>query len=360
MLELDLPSAWMARGALAWALRPLSWVYGVAWQVRTAAWHWRARRNQAWGVRLPVPVIVVGNVVVGGAGKTPTLIALVQHLQARGWQPGVIARGVGGRVSASRDGIAVHGRGEAVDPAECGDEPALVAQRTGVALAVGRNRAAAARALLQHQPTVKVLVSDDGMQHWALGRDLTIVVFDERDVGNGWLLPAGPLRQPWPAAPWGNERLLVLRTAAAQRPPRPHPYPEFRAQRTLSALAFDADGQSQPLADWAARATPVGALAGIARPQAFFDALRARGLQLTATVPLPDHASGPVLHAALQHAAQRPHAPRVWLCTDKDAIKLQRHRAPAGVTLWRVPLRLEIDPALFDAVDAVLAAHALS
>ncbi|WP_334135877.1 tetraacyldisaccharide 4'-kinase [Tepidimonas sp.] len=351
----DLPSAWLTRGALARALWPLSWAYGAAWALRSAWWQRRARRRGQWGERLPVPVVVVGNVVAGGAGKTPTVIALVQHLQRRGWQPGVLARGVGGRVSLQRHGLAIVAPGEAADPAVCGDEPALVAQATGVPLAVGRDRPAAARTLLQCFPTIDVLISDDGMQHWALARDLTVVVFDERDVGNGWLLPAGPLRQPWPAPAWGNGAVLVLRTAAPAQLPRPHPYPEYAARRCLSPLAYDADGQPHALANWAAHGTPVGALAGIALPHRFFQALRELGLHLGPTLPLPDHANGTALHTAWWHASQTSGAPRVWLCTDKDAVKLHRLPAPPGMALYRVPLALEPEPAWFDAVDAALA-----
>lgn len=341
---------WLARGPLAWALRPLACLYGAALAARS--WWWRRARRSAQ--HLPVPVVVVGNVVAGGAGKTPTVIALLRHLRTRGWTPGVVSRGYG-RAGTGRDEPLVLDPAVWVDPDPCGDEPALIARETRVPIAVGADRPAAARALLRRHPAIDIVVSDDGMQHWALARDLTIVVFDERDVGNGWLLPAGPLRQPWPAPIWGGGPALVLRTAPPRQGPRPHPYPEFRAERVLAEQAFDSAGHARPLADWAHDGTRLGAIAGIARPTAFFDMLRARGLHLTCTLARPDHASAADLLTALRAAAAAPDAPRVWLCTDKDAVKLQGAPLPDGVTVWRVPLQLAIEPAWYAAVDRVLA-----
>lgn len=342
---LDLPSAWLGRGPLACSLLPLAALYRAALAGRALAWRLGGRQAQ----RLPVPVVVVGNVVVGGAGKTPTVIALVRHLQARGWRPGVVSRGHGRRPAQD-----LHVVEDAADPERCGDEPALIVRETGAPLAVGRDRPAAARALLQRHPEVDIVVSDDGMQHWALARDLTIVVFDDRDVGNGWLLPAGPLREPWPGPIWGGGPALVLRTAPPRRPPRAHPYTEFAATRALAADAFDARGHRHALGDWAAQGSPVGALAGIARPQAFFDLLRQRGLALAQTLALPDHASADQIGAALREATAAPGAPRVWLCTDKDAIKLHGPHdppLPGQASLWRVPLVFTPEPAWFAAVD---------
>ncbi len=330
---------------MAYTLLPLSVLYRTLLAVRRLAWHlggWQAQR-------LPVPVVVVGNVVAGGAGKTPAVMALVRHLQARGWHPGVVSRGHG-----RRSGPDLYVVEDAADPERCGDEPALIARETGAALAVGRDRPAAARALLQRRPEVDIVVSDDGMQHWALARDLTIVVFDDRDVGNGWLLPAGPLREPWPSRLWGGGPVLVLRTAPPQRPPRPHPYAEFAASRSLAAEAIDARGKRHPLRDWAAQRTPVGALAGIARPEVFFAMLRQQGLHLVHTLALPDHAPASQIGAALREAATPRGTPPIWLCTDKDAIKLHGlHEVslPGQASLWRVPLVLTPERAWFAAVD---------
>lgn len=342
MPGLDLPSAWTGRGPLACGLLPLAALHRGLLAGRALAW----RLGWCRAVRLPVPVVVVGNVVAGGAGKTPTVIALVHHLRARGWHPGVVSRGHG-----RRDADCVHVVEGAADPQRCGDEPALIARDTGVPLAVGRDRPAAVRALLQRHPDVDIVVSDDGMQHWALARDLTVIVFDERDVGNGWLLPAGPLREPWPGPIRGGGPALVLRTAPPQRPPRPHPHPEFRAVRALAADAVDARGQRHPLTAWAADGVPLGALAGIARPHAFFAMLCERGLRVTHTLPLPDHAPAERLLAALRQATTAADAPRTWLCTDKDAVKLHGHALPSGIALWRVPLVFTPEPGWYAALD---------
>ncbi|TSE29301.1 Tetraacyldisaccharide 4'-kinase [Tepidimonas thermarum] len=346
MPVVDLPAAWLTRGPLACALLPLAGLARAALGVRAALWRWGWR--QPW--RAPVPVVVVGNVVAGGAGKTPTVMALVRHLQLRGWHPGVVSRGYG----RHDDTEAVVVAGTSPDPAQLGDEPALIAQETGAPLAVGRDRPGAVATLLRQHPEVDIVISDDGMQHWALARDLTIVVFDERDVGNGWLLPAGPLREPWPARLLPLGPLWVLRTAPPHQPPRAHPYPEYRATRALAPDAIGMAGERMPLQTWATAHAPVGALAGIARPEAFFAQLRERGLALAQTLALPDHAPAPVLQAALAQAAATAQAPRIWLCTDKDAVKLRGRPLPPGVSLWRVPLLLSPEPAWVAALDRLL------
>jgi tetraacyldisaccharide 4'-kinase len=169
--------------ALARALRPLSAVYALLAGIDKALTRPR---------RLDVPVLVVGNLVVGGAGKTPTVIALVRLLRLYGWTPGVVSRGYGRRgrgiVSVSADSRA----------ADCGDEPLLIHLRTEAPVLVGSNRVAAARALRIHHPTVDIVISDDGLQHHRLARDAQVIVFDERGIGNGLLLPAGPLREQPP------------------------------------------------------------------------------------------------------------------------------------------------------------------
>jgi tetraacyldisaccharide 4'-kinase len=333
--------AWQHRGPLAWALRPVALVFEALVRGRRLAYqrHWLSAQ------RLPVPVVVVGNVVVGGAGKTPTVIALVQHLRQRGWTPGVVSRGHG------RDGLTCHLAGPYSTPAEVGDEPALIRRATGAPLAVGRRRVDAARLLLQHHPEVDILISDDGMQHLALARDLTVVVFDERGVGNGWMLPAGMLREPWPSAAPAGEQRLLLRTlrqesTAASLPPLPGSAQAFVAPRTLARQVHDALGRTRDLEDF--RGHPVGALAGIAQPQVFFEMLRARGLGLDAPLPLPDHASAAEMLAALGPG-------RPWLCTDKDAVKLfPELRDRPDLEVWAVPLEQQAEPTFWDALDTAL------
>lgn len=334
-----LQRAWLHRGLLACVLWPVSLVYGALLWVR----RWLYRLKFKTIEKLPVPVVVVGNVVVGGTGKTPTVTALIQHLQARGWRPGVISRGHG---RSGTDGLSVQ-----VDTpaALCGDEPLLIVRRTGVPLFVGRDRVAVARALLKAHPEVDVLVSDDGMQHWRLGRDVTLVLFDQRGVGNGWLLPAGLLREPWPIRqPQGA--LWVLRRDGTQSTWRDAPFPEFHVKRQLAGTAYDKEGRQCALNDLAHTHPPQrwAAIAGIAQPEAFFAMLREQGVELTLTVALPDHAQTDAFLQALDPGFG-------WLCTEKDAVKLfpallgQDHPP-----IWAVPLNQSLDPQLLQRLDLEL------
>ena len=315
-----LQRAWLRRGPLACLLWPLSQLFGVLAAVRRGLY----RAGILSSERAPVPVIVVGNVVAGGAGKTPVVMALVQHLQAKGLRVGVVSRGHGRRTRDTREVLPDS------EAADVGDEPMLVARRCAVPVFVARGRIDAVRALLQAHPGTQLIVSDDGLQHHALGRDLEICVFDDRGVGNGWLLPAGPLREPWP-----RRADLVVRTQGAAG------IDGFAATRRLANHAVRADGSRTPLADL--RGQPLHAVAGIARPQAFFDMLEAAGLQLARAHALPDHYdfdSGP----APWDAGSR------LICTEKDAVKLWR-RAPAA---WAVPLELEIEPGFWASLEARL------
>jgi tetraacyldisaccharide 4'-kinase len=183
-----LQRAWLRRGALPWLLLPASLLFGLVVAIRRAAYRLGWMRS----TRVPVPVVVVGNVVAGGSGKTPIVIALVRHLRARGIAAGVVSRGYGRRTADCREVRATDA------PEDTGDEPLLIARETGAPVFVAPRRADAARALLAAHPSTRVIVSDDGLQHYGLERDVEVCVFDERGIGNGWLLPAGPLREGWP------------------------------------------------------------------------------------------------------------------------------------------------------------------
>lgn len=318
-----LQRAWARRGPLACLLWPLSLVYGALAALDRSLYASGLRRRE----RLPVPIVVVGNVVAGGAGKTPVVLALLEHLRERGIRAGVVSRGYGRRSDACREVQ------PGDDPRTTGDEPLLLRRRSGVPVFVARTRAEAGRALLRAYPGVQAIVSDDGLQHHALERDIEICVFDRRGIGNGWLLPAGPLREPWPRAVD-----FVLCDAAALPSVQGD-----RVERALAAYALRGDGTRRPLAEFAA--SPVHAIAGIASPDAFFDMLRAAGLQLAGTHALPDHAD-------FGDALPIPPAATV-LCTEKDAVKLWRVRADA----WAVPLEVRIAPAFWQRFDAALAAR---
>lgn len=301
--QLELERAWWrsSPGLLPTLLRPLALLYRGLWRLREALFDLGLLRPQ----QMHVPVVVVGNVIVGGAGKTPTVIALVEALRREGWQPGVVSRGYGSTADAP---VAADGSRGA---AEVGDEPLLIHRRTGVPVWVGRDRVAVARALLDAEATVDLIVADDGLQHRRLHRDAQFIVFDERGIGNGLTLPAGPLREPWAASP--PRRSVVLYNA----PRASTPWPGFVLRRTL--------GRVVPLAAWRAGDTSAGdditawrnrrvhAAAGIAVPARFFDSLQAAGLRVVGH-PLPDH-------APIDRAPWPPDDGPV-LVTEKDAVKL--------------------------------------
>ena len=325
-IEHRLRAAWTRRGPLAVLLWPLSRLYG-ALALR--------QRRQASAVRLPVPVVVIGNVVAGGAGKTPTTLAIAQHLQRRGWRPGIVSRGHGRAGDDCREVT------PDADPRAVGDEPLLLRRRAGVPVFVARHRAEAGAALLAAHPATDILLCDDGLQHRALARDVEICVFDARGTGNGWLLPAGPLREAWPRP---VDLVLWTEPPSAAAAGQPAPTDAFIAQRRLADQALRADGSRVPLASL--RGQPLTALAGIARPEAFFDMLRTAGLTLADSVALPDHYnfdSLPRNVGAGQHL----------ICTEKDALKLWRH-APGALA---VPLVLDVPAGFFAALDQRLAAR---
>ena len=323
---------WLRRGCTACLLLPLAALYSLLIRIRHSLYQhgWR----QSHGID-GVTVLVVGNVVAGGAGKTPTVISIVRHLGQQGLRVGVVSRGYGRQADDIRE-VAIHDRAEQV-----GDEPLLIARASGVPVFVGRARAAAARAALLAHPDLQVIVCDDGLQHHALQRDIEVCVFDDRGVGNGWLLPSGPLREPWP------RRLLALAGGSAATTlvlhTGEHPaFGGYRAHRALASHALRADGSRLGLDQLAAH-PPLLALAGIAQPEVFFNGLRQAGIVLDATLPLPDHFD----YAALD---LQPWLGHQILCTEKDAIKLW-HYAPAALA---IPLLQTIEPAFFTQLDALL------
>jgi tetraacyldisaccharide 4'-kinase len=315
-----LQSAWLQRGTLARLLWPLSLLHGALAAIRRALYRLGILQTE----RVGVPVIVVGNVIAGGSGKTPVVMAIVRHLQARGWKVGVVSRGYG---RATDDCRAVQ---DDSDPRDVGDEPALIRRSTAVPVFVARRRAEAARALLALHPDTQLIVSDDGLQHLALARDIEICVFDDRGTGNGWLLPAGPLREHWP-----RRCDLVIHTGT-----RPA-FAGFTARRALADHALRLDGTPVPLASLAGRA--LVAVAAIAKPEAFFQMLRERALVPQQCIALPDHHD-------FSDWTPPPGSGYTLICTEKDAVKLWR-RAPDALAL---PLVFEPEPAFFSALDAKL------
>jgi tetraacyldisaccharide 4'-kinase len=208
--------------------------------------------------------------------------------------------------------------------------------------------------LVARHPEIDVLLCDDGLQHLALGRDLSIAVFDERCLGNGWQLPAGLLREPWPPAPGhpAPPDLVLLQRREETLPITlcGGGVPQFLAARRLADAARNLAGQTRPLSSLQGQA--LCAVAGIARPDAFFTMLRARGLTLAHTAALPDHANSDAyadLLASLEHPL---------ICTEKDAVKLESLLDAVSTRrqqIWVVPLELHPEPGFFEAVDKALA-----
>jgi tetraacyldisaccharide 4'-kinase len=301
-------------------LEPLARLYGAVVA---------ARRRRAAAPALSAPVIIVGNLTVGGTGKTPLTVWLAQQASRHGLQAGVISRGYGG----SAGGVRVLQRD--ADWREVGDEPLILARRSGCVTAVGRERTEAARTVIARG--ARVVISDDGLQHLRLTRQCSIVVADgARGFGNGRLLPAGPLREPL-------ERLLSadalvingacehpsLRTAAAY-----FPRLVLRMHLVAGEAVALASGERRALESF--RGSPVHAVAGIGHPQRFFRELGARGLDVLEH-PFPDH--HPLTPAELQFSDAHP-----VLMTEKDAVKCAHLADPR---LWFVPVE-----AVFSETDA--------
>jgi len=323
-----LSGAWRTRGWLGCLLWPVAQVHGLLVRLRRSLY----RLGMLQSMRFDVPVIVVGNVVVGGAGKTPLVMALVRHLQAQGLRVGVVSRGYG---RAGRQSLEV----KSDTPVDAsGDEPALIQRATNAPVFVANRRADALRDLLAAYPATSAVVCDDGLQHYALQRDIEIAVFDDKGAGNGWLLPAGPLREPWPARLYEGID-LVLHTGQKAA------FDGYTSRRQLADHAVAADGSR--LALMALRHQPLVALAGVANPEAFFSMLRACGLTLEKTLAFPDH------HDFKRHDLDALSG-RTVLCTEKDAVKLFSLPAPPGMKLLAVPLEFSPEPAFFNALDALL------
>ncbi|RZJ11358.1 MAG: tetraacyldisaccharide 4'-kinase [Rubrivivax sp.] len=323
---------WLTGGPLSVALLPLSWLYRVVLAMRTLAYRVALLRTET----LPVPVIVVGNWIVGGAGKTPTTLAVLDLLRTWGLKAGVISRGYG------REGDGVHLVNGASTAREAGDEPLLIHLRAGVPVAVGRDRVNAARALLAAHPELEVLVSDDGLQHWRLPRALSLLVFDERGLGNGRVLPAGPLRQP-PAA-LSAEQLVVYNASAPTTP-----LPGFAAQRRLAGAVslggwWAGDPATMDTLAALRQRTGLVAAAGVARPQRFFNMLSDQGVSFE-PLPLPDHADFKTLPWPADAAGV--------LVTEKDAVKLPPERV-GTMPVWVVTLDFVLDNAFRSALHTHL------
>jgi len=308
---------WSSRGAIAWLLWPASLLFGAVVFFRRAFFRLGIFRSHDAGI----PVIVVGNLGAGGSGKTPLVLRVVEVLKEHGWKPGIVSRGYGGTATAPTAATI------ASNPAEVGDEPMLLARRSGCPVWVAPERIAACRALRAENPACDVIVSDDGLQHYALRRTVEICVLDERALGNGFLLPAGPLREPrarhasvdavvvhGPSAVKGHRMTLegeqLVRLTDAR---------EVRAAKSFAGQRMHA-------------------VAGIGEPNRFFLQLAKFGIR-PVPHPFPDH------HAFRAEDFAFGDADPVVM-TEKDAVKCKRiARENAQAQFWMFPVSAALDPA---------------
>jgi tetraacyldisaccharide 4'-kinase len=311
-LENLLHKIWQQRNGVSQGLRPLSWLYCSVVFVR----RWLYRLHILPSRRLKVPVIVVGNISVGGTGKTPLVVSLVEALKRAGYKPGVISRGYRGKARSWPQQVRPDS-----DPVMVGDEPILISRRTQSPMAVGPKRVAAAEALLKYSDC-DIIVCDDGLQHYALRRDAEILVIDgARRFGNGFCLPAGPLREP--VRRKDKVDFIVTNGLAAQN--------EFAMQYTGDTLVNLLDeNRTLPLTELKGKG--VHAVAGVGNPQRFFERLLQTGLDVRQH-PFPDHHL--YLPRDLDYGKSVP-----IIMTEKDAVKCHRF---AHENMWYLPITVNLD-----------------
>lgn len=318
---------WQKRGLFSLLLRPLSAL--VRLYTKRKALQPRATLSFT-----PPPIIVVGNIIVGGAGKTPVVLALCHFLREKGWQPGIISRGYGVQIG----GAARVGQG-ILNATQFGDEPTLLAQQSGVPIAVHPKRVLALEALCQSHPEVNVIISDDGLQHQALPRDIEIIVQDERGVANGLLLPAGPLREQ-PTRLKQADWLITQLSAQQNLPYTPTPATASRCvTMQLWPTYFEqlSSGKRLTAVNWLAEIhqdQSCIALAAIGQPTRFFNMLQLFGIALQQQIALADHSQ------LAESSFSQLKAP-LLLITAKDAVKYQ---SIADTRIWVVHVKPQFSP----------------
>ena len=304
---------WYRRGAIAWLLWPVSLLFGFAVRLRRIAYFLRLSKSKHPGI----PVIVVGNITVGGSGKTPLVMWIAEFLKAKGWSPAIVSRGYKGKSEEPRAATI------ASEAADVGDEPIVLSRRSGCPVWVGADRLAVIAALRAANPAVNVVILDDGLQHYRLRRDLEIAVVDGRGLGNGFLLPAGPLREP-------AGRLRSVDAVVANGL-------SYKADFTMmldgDALHRMSDARDRrPLKAFAGQ--KAHAVAGIGDPNRFFLHLRGAGVRIIPH-PFADH------HAFTPKDLDFGDGLPV-LMTEKDAVKLRHAAQPDW---WVLPVTARLDAA---------------
>ena len=312
---------WYRRGALAWLLWPASLVFGILVFLRKTLFRLRILRSSHPGI----PVVIVGNLSVGGSGKTPLVLWIAEFLTARGWSPAIVSRGYRGAGGAPRAATV------ASEADDVGDEPIVLARRSGCPVWIGADRVRVIEALRAQHPEVDVVVLDDGLQHYRLRRDLEIAVVDSRGLGNGWLLPAGPLREP-------PRRLRSVHAVVSHQAPdlgggSANAF-DMRLEGEVAHRMSDAR-ERQPLQAW--RGQTIHAVAGIGNPSRFFVHAGKLGAKVVPHA-FPDH------HCFAAEELEFGDGLPV-LMTEKDAVKLRRHARP---NWWVLPVTASLAAAFGD------------
>jgi len=319
---------WSGSSLVYLLLLPLSWLYGLVSGLIRLSYHCGLRKS--W--RAPVPVVVVGNLTAGGNGKTPTVIWLVEQLQQRGYRVGVVSRGYGGKAASYPLVLDEH-----TTTQQAGDEPVLIYQRTGAPVAISPKRAEAVQALL-HQQKLDVVITDDGLQHYALQRDFELVVIDGvRRFGNGWWLPAGPMRERASRLNSVNARIANGGVAQAG---------EIAMRLQAREAVNIASGARRP----AAELPHVVAMAGIGHPPRFFATLEKLGVDVEKEVAFADHQEYQQAQLAALVSSEQ-----TLLMTEKDAVKCRIFAQP---NWWYLPVDAVLPPdqaeSLLQSIEALL------
>lgn len=317
MMWRNVDQVWYGRSMWRFVLWPISMLFMCMVTMRRLCYRYQLLKS----TQLPVPVIIVGNISVGGTGKTPFCVTLCQYLQQKGWRPGLVSRGYGGKSVVWPQTVTPQS-----DPEYVGDEPVLLVRRTGCPMVVAPDRVAAAKQLLQ-ESDCNIIISDDGLQHYALNRDIEIVMQDaQREWGNQLCLPAGPLREPLTRLKSAD---LIIQTGRDMR---------LMPQAIRSVLDPE---QSTEMVVFNAK--HIVAMAGIGNPQRFFKTLSAMGLQFTQSV-WPDH----YLFSATDITMIEGD---VILMTEKDAVKC---RSIADRRCYYLPIEGVLSQAVLHQLDQIL------
>lgn len=320
-------NAWYQRRIWLWLLLPFSALFYLISTLRRMLY----QQNLVHRWRAPVPVIVVGNITVGGTGKTPLVTAVVAALRQRGYKPGIISRGYGSQAPAYPFAVGID-----TPPEHSGDEPLLLAKTTGVPVVIDADRSRAAQYLLAHHDCT-VIISDDGLQHYRLQRDIEIAVVDgAREFGNRFVLPAGPLREP--VSRLKHVHFCVVNGGSTLQTPAP----TFTMQLDGHTFINCATGEHRESSGWP-ESMPLNAVAGIGHPERFFNTLRGLGLTFAVQAFADHHHYCP---ADFSFAGEQ-----TVLMTEKDAMKVAGFVRP---NWWYLPVQASLPAEFFQQLCAKL------